>query len=214
LSSHETLTQPIHCRGRRKTIREATGCREDELGAAIERLEDRIAEEMERLRNPVPQERTFAEAAAKYVVALERRGKTTEGTVMILGRVMETIGYLPLSHICNAMARSVIDEQRRNGSDYVFPGPKGVRVERLNNTGFRNARKAVNLPVRWHDLRHTFGERAAAAGVPWDYRKVLLGHEIKDITGHYSAPGLARLLDEAEKITREGAVILRAVRIA
>ena len=65
--------------------------------------------------------------------------------------------------------------------------------------------------MRWHDLRHTFGERAAAAGVPWDYRKVLLGHEIKDITGHYSAPGLARLLEEAEKITRDGAVILRAV---
>jgi integrase len=111
--------------------------------------------------------------------------------------------------VANRMAREVIDGQRGNGSDYVFPGPSGDRVERLNNTGFRSARKAAQLPVRWHDLRHTFGERAAAAGVPWDYRKVLLGHEIRDITGHYSAPGLARVLAEAEKLTREGAVILR-----
>jgi hypothetical protein len=55
-------------------------------------------------------------------------------------------------------------------------------------------------------------------GVPLDvptlthYRKVLLAHEIKDITGHYSAPGLKLLLAEAEKINRQGAVVLRAVK--
>ncbi len=80
-------------------------------------------------------------------------------------------------------------------------------MQRWNNTAWRNARAAAGLPVRFHDLRHTFGERAAAAGVPWDFRKVLLGHEIRDITGHYSAPGLKLLLEEAEKLTRSGAVI-------
>lgn len=113
--------------------------------------------------------------------------------------------------VCNATARSVLNVQRENGSDYVFPGTSGTRVARLNNHGFRTARTKAELPLRWHDLRHTFGERAAAAGVPWDYRKVLLGHEIGDITAHYSAPGLKMLLDEAEKITREGAFVLRAV---
>lgn len=304
----------------------------------------------------VAQEHTFMEAAAEYVISLERRGKDTEGTEYILRRIMDDIGQLPLSHvhqgtvgswiavqygvrksstvkrtlgvviavlnhaakvlrdgnrpwletavprleppdwadgvqpyrltweeqdrligvlpkhlvdpalfslatgareqevaslqwsqecqvtglpngsvwwvppevrkgnarkarseqqgrylICNALARAVLQSQRRNGSVYVFPGPRGSRMDRLNNTGFRTARKAVDLPVRWHDLRHTFGERAAAAGVPWDYRKVLLGHEIRDITGHYSAPGLKLLLEEAEKVTRDGAVILRVV---
>ncbi|MEA3275514.1 MAG: tyrosine-type recombinase/integrase [Pseudomonadota bacterium] len=112
--------------------------------------------------------------------------------------------------VCNAMARSVLDGQRNNGSEYVFDF-RGSRVQRLNNHGFRTARAKAGLPIRWHDLRHTFGERAAAAGIPWDYRKVLLAHEIKDITGHYSAPGLKLLLEEAEKITRQGAVVLRAV---
>ncbi|MCF7979367.1 MAG: tyrosine-type recombinase/integrase [Chromatiaceae bacterium] len=119
--------------------------------------------------------------------------------------------------VCNAMARLVLDSQRQNGSEYVFPRPRPdkdgnlVRTERLNNHGFRTARAKAGLPIRWHDLRHTFGERAAAAGIPWDYRKVLLAHEIKDITGHYSAPGLKLLLEEAEKITRQGAVVLRVV---
>lgn len=54
------------------------------------------------------------------------------------------------------------------------------------------------------------GERRRP-GFLWDYRKVLLAHEIKDITGHYSAPGLKLLLEEAEKITRQGAMVLRAV---
>lgn len=113
--------------------------------------------------------------------------------------------------ICNAMARSILEGQRGNGDEYVFPGPGGGRMQRFNNHGFRNARERAGLPLRWHDLRHTFGERAAAAGVPWDYRKVLLAHEIRDVTAHYSAPGLALLLAEAEKITRHGAVVLRAV---
>jgi len=113
--------------------------------------------------------------------------------------------------ICNAMARSVINANRDSKSEWVFPGPKGIRVQRWNNTAWRNARSAASLPVRFHDLRHTFGERASVAGVPWDFRKALLGHEIRDITAHYSAPGLKLLLDEAEKVTRKGAVILRAV---
>jgi hypothetical protein len=38
-----------------------------------------------------------------------------------------------------------------------------------------------------------------------------LHREIKDITGHYSAPGLGLLLEETEKMSRQGAVVLRAV---
>ncbi len=57
----------------------------------------------------------------------------------------------------------------------------------------------------------SFGTRAETAGIPWEYRKVLLGHEIQDVTAHYSAPGLARLLDQAERILRQKTPILRPV---
>jgi len=114
--------------------------------------------------------------------------------------------------ICNTMARSTIDAQRDNSSAWVFPKPDGQRTGRLNNSGFRRARAAAGILCRWHDLRHTFGERAEAVGIPFEYRKVLLGHAVTDITVHYSPPGLVRLLEMAEKVTREKAITLRIVR--
>ena len=73
---------------------------------------------------------------------------------------------------------------------------------RVNNHGWRAALAAAGLDIRFHDLRHTFGERAADAGIALDIRRSLLGHEHRDMTLHYSSPGLARLLEEAERITR------------
>lgn len=118
--------------------------------------------------------------------------------------------------ICNEMARSVIKQQRDNGSDWVFPGPNGEKMERLNNSGWRAGWKRAGLPTEGvkkgvHNLRHTFGVRLETAGVPWEYRKVLLGHEVHDVTAHYSAPGLNQLLQHAESINRENSVILRVV---
>jgi len=54
--------------------------------------------------------------------------------------------------------------------------------------------------VRVHDLKHTFGRRLRAAGVPLETRKVLLGHRNGDITSHYSAPELAELLEAANRV--------------
>ena len=51
-----------------------------------------------------------------------------------------------------------------------------------------------------HDLKHTFGRRLRAAGVPLETRKVLLGHKNGDITTHYSAPELQELIDAAERV--------------
>ncbi|MCU7904473.1 MAG: tyrosine-type recombinase/integrase [Candidatus Thiodiazotropha sp. (ex Epidulcina cf. delphinae)] len=118
--------------------------------------------------------------------------------------------------VCNAAARSVIDGQRENRSDLVFPGPDGSQIGRLNNSGWRTAWKKAGFPTEGvkrgvHNLRHTFGARMEAAGIPWEYRKVLLGHEIQDVTAHYSPPGLARLLEEAEKVQRGTTVVLRPV---
>lgn len=54
--------------------------------------------------------------------------------------------------------------------------------------------------VRVHDLKHTFGRRLRAAGVPLETRKVLLGHTNGDITTYYSAAELEELLRGAEKV--------------
>jgi len=57
--------------------------------------------------------------------------------------------------------------------------------------------------VRVHDLKHTFGRRLRAAGVPLETRKVLLGHRNGDITTHYSAPELEELQEAANRVCGE-----------
>jgi hypothetical protein len=56
--------------------------------------------------------------------------------------------------------------------------------------------------IRIHDLKHTFGRRLRAAGVPLETRKVLLGHKNGDITSHYSAPEIDELLEAANRVCR------------
>ena len=56
------------------------------------------------------------------------------------------------------------------------------------------------MPTRVHDLKHTFGRRLRAAGVPLETRKILLGHKNGDITTHYSAPELEELIEAANRV--------------
>ena len=57
--------------------------------------------------------------------------------------------------------------------------------------------------LRVHDLKHTFGRRLRAAGVPLETRKVLLGHRNGDITTHYSAPELEELIEAANRVCEQ-----------
>ena len=61
---------------RKKRIREATGCREEESDKALEYLERRVKEVKEELSTDHPIiEHTFQDASVEYVLHLERRGK-------------------------------------------------------------------------------------------------------------------------------------------
>jgi integrase len=105
--------------------------------------------------------------------------------------------------VANQLARDVISGQEGLNSEYVFPSPRrDGRMYGCNNIGFREAVKRAGLTIRFHDLRHTFGDRSVDAGIPIDIRRSLLGHTHRDITQHYSRPGLLRLLEEAERIIR------------
>ncbi|WP_295585547.1 tyrosine-type recombinase/integrase [uncultured Lamprocystis sp.] len=105
--------------------------------------------------------------------------------------------------VCNRAARSVIADQVGASAIWVFLSPRGGRLYRVTNNGFRAARERAGLKdMREHDLRHTFGDRAADVGIPQDIVAVLLGHRRQGITAHYSRPGLARLTEETERIVR------------
>ena len=105
--------------------------------------------------------------------------------------------------ILNRVAQSVVDSQRGTHPQFVFTY-KGHPVTMINNNGWKGARKRANLTqARVHDLKHTFGRRLRAAGVPNETRKVLLGHRNGDITTHYSAPELQELLEAANRVCEQ-----------
>ena len=77
---------------------------------------------------------------------------------------------------------------------------KGEPLKKLSNGSWKKAKARSKLPIRFHDLRHTFGHRLRAVGTPVEDRKALLGHTNGEITTHYSATELGTLLKWAEAI--------------
>ena len=105
--------------------------------------------------------------------------------------------------VLNRVAMSVIEDVRGEHPDYVFTY-RGHPVTAMNNTGWQNARKRVDLSlVRVHDLKHTFGRRLRAAGVSYEDRQDLLGHKSGRITTHYSAAELENLIEAANLVCGE-----------
>ena len=124
--------------------------------------------------------------------------KNKEDRVVVLGKV----------------AKSVVDSQRGLHPHRVFTY-RGHPIDGIYNSGWKRARveaadaysRETGEPVAWgfahlrvHDLKHTFGRRLRAAGVPLETRKVLLGHRNGDITSHYSAPEIQELLEAVNRI--------------
>lgn len=134
--------------------------------------------------------------------------------------------------VLNNEARAVVERVRGRDPKYVFAyqrprnrdpevyrqaqtSPR--RIETMNNTAWQNARKRAaqkyreslgrDAPwgfahVRIHDLKHTFGRRLRAAGVPEETRAVLLGHKSRSMPTHYSVAELAELLAAVNRIDR------------
>ena len=116
--------------------------------------------------------------------------------------------------VLNDVAKSVIEAQRGKHKTQVFTY-RGRPVTRIYNSGWKRARvkaaeqyaKDQEEAVCWgfanlrvHDLKHTFGRRLRAVGIPLETRKVLLGHRNGDITSHYSAPEIEELLEAANRV--------------
>lgn len=111
--------------------------------------------------------------------------------------------------VLNSISRRIVERQRGNKSEYVFP--VGIRRRgRLHSSARKRAWKASGLPIDQrvlkgvHNLRHTFGRRLRAAGVPLETRRLLLGHASGDITTHYSAAEIGELVAAVERVTDRG----------
>ncbi len=101
----------------------------------------------------------------------------------------------------NDIALQVIAEARHQHPVYVFPRADGQdRLYQMNNKSWKKARRQLRLPVRIHDLKHTFGRRLQAAGVSLEDRQDLLGHKSSRITTHYSPAEIQHLIEAANRV--------------
>ncbi len=118
--------------------------------------------------------------------------------------------------VLNDVARGVIEGQRGLDDEWVFPYGDEGPMHRMNATAWRSARNRAaeawqaefGKPARQgfkrlrvHDLKHTFGRRLRAAGVPKEDRQALLGHKSDSVTTHYSAAELDGLIAQANKVS-------------
>lgn len=133
----------------------------------------------------------------------------------------------PLVIILNDVAWRIVEEQRGKHKDHVFvyrrervkhldqePAMKYHPVGKINNTAFQRARDLAGVPIREHDLRHTFGHRLREAGVPKEDRALLMGHTVEgDMTQLYADASIAKLIEQANKVqeTRDRMTLLRVV---
>ena len=111
--------------------------------------------------------------------------------------------------VCNSIASRLIETVRGHHDEFVFVY-RGEPIGQMNNSGWQRAWEASGLPICGtylkgpHNLKHTFGRRLRAAGVPKSTRRVLLGHVIEeDVTDHYSVPELEELCDACNRVSRK-----------
>jgi integrase len=118
--------------------------------------------------------------------------------------------------VLNQIAKSIIDEQCGKHPVYVFGANEfGEPLSRMYNTTWKLGRERAVIKylqefkqqpppgfatLRVHDLKHTFGRRLRAAGVGFEDRQVLLGHKNRSVTTDYSAPEIAHLIEQANKL--------------
>ena len=85
---------------------------------------------------------------------------------------------------------------------------RGNPMQKLRGNAWRKTWEVSGLPTDKgvlkgaHNLRHTFGRRLRAAGVPIEVSKALLGYSNGDITTHYSAAEIEELREASERIVR------------
>ena len=125
--------------------------------------------------------------------------------LLIEGQTIQVKNRYDRIVVCNDVAASVVNSLRGKHPKFVF-SYAGRQIMRMNNTGWQNAWKAADLPTTGeylkgpHNLKHTYGRRLRAAGVPKDTRRILLGHRTGDVTDHYSVPELQDLYEASNRV--------------
>ena len=106
---------------------------------------------------------------------------------------------VPLNERSRTIFRKLVSDASSEGRSVLFVSPKtGQRLKSIK-TAWKNACRAAGIhDLRVHDLRHTFGTRAADGGAPLPAIKDVMGHRSVKTTERYT-----HATDEAKRRTME-----------
>ena len=92
--------------------------------------------------------------------------------------------------------------QRRMKKGYLFPHRDDPNRTRTACRTHKTVVNKLKMSFRLYDLRHTFGSRAAMAGVDLPTLKELMGHSVISMTMRYVHPTPAHKVEAMEKLQR------------
>jgi integrase len=117
------------------------------------------------------------------ILSLRWREVDFERTCLRLGDSKTGAKVIPLG----AAAMQVIAaQQRREGSEYVFPGAHGGPLGSIGKLWRKMRNAAALADVRLHDLRHSFASNIVNAGGSLPVIGALLGHRSTQTTARYA----------------------------
>jgi len=93
---------------------------------------------------------------------------------------------VPLNDTARELFRELMQADRMGG-EFLFTNPKtGTSYTTIKTAWLTACRNAGLSNLRFHDLRHTFGTRAADAGVPLPAIRDVMGHRSIQTTERYA----------------------------
>src|SRR5262245_49757989 len=113
---------------------------------------------------------------------------------------------VPLNDVTRGLLSGLVAASSAKGYSHVFTNPKTEGQYTTVKTAWLAAcRRAGIKNLRFHDLRHTFGTRAADAGVPLNAIRDVMGHKTAAMTeryGHATHEGRRKAVEAVQSAAR------------
>ncbi|HET9533355.1 MAG TPA: site-specific integrase [Blastocatellia bacterium] len=120
---------------------------------------------------------------------------------------------VPLNPTARAVLSELVEQAREKGRPYLFTNPDTGSYYTTIKTAWKTACRLAGISnLRFHDLRHTFGTRAADRGEPLNAIQRVMGHKRIETTlqyAHATDDAARRVVAAAERpghiaVTKEG----------
>jgi integrase len=94
---------------------------------------------------------------------------------------------VPLNNVSRELLATLVSKAKRQNDEYLLTNPKTkTKYTSVKTAWLKACKRAQITDLRFHDLRHTFGTRAADAGVSLNAIRDVMGHKSIAMTERYA----------------------------